>query len=84
MLRPTQQKKELDGQGLTKEKGRLEQEEDQLREEQSLMLAELEEDSRKLLEAFLIELELFEDVLEASQSLRDVLSEPSTYSQSVK
>ena len=72
MLRLAQQKQELDRQGLTQEKERLEQEEDRMRKEQALMLAELEADNRReLAEATSTELELTEDVLEASRSLRD-------------
>ena len=49
------------------------------------MLAELEEDNRMLLaEAPLTELELIEEILEASQSLQDVLSEFSEHSQNVQ
>ena len=56
-----------------------------MKKEQPLMLAALEEDDRKRLgEETLTELELTEDVLEASQSLRDELSELSAHSQGVK
>ena len=71
MLRLAQQKQELDRQRLTHEKQRLEQEKDRMGKEQALMFAEMEEDiRRKLAEATLTELELTEDVLENSQSLR--------------
>ena len=66
MLRLAQQNQKLDRQQLTQEKQRPEQE-DRMRKEQALMLAELEDDNRKkLAEATLAELELTEDVLEAS------------------
>ena len=82
MLRLAQQKQELDRQRLTQEK---EQEEDQMRKEQVLLLAELKEDNRmKLAESILTELELTEDVLEASQSLRDGKSELTAHGYSVK
>ena len=53
--------------------------------EKALMLAEVEEENRrKLAKATLTELELTEEVTEASQSVRDALSEPNAHSQSVK
>ena len=56
-----------------------------MRKEQALMFAELEEDNRrKLPEATLTEIELSDDVLEASRSLRETLPEHSARSQSVK
>ena len=78
MLRLAQQKQELDLQ-------RLKQEGEQIKKEQALMLAELEEDNRgRLAEATLTNLKLSEDVLETSRSLRDALSELSAHSQTVK
>ena len=78
MLRLAQQKQELDPQ-------RLKQEGEQIKKEQALMLAELEEDNRgRLAEATLTDLQLNEDVLETSRSLRDALSELSAHSQTVK
>ena len=47
MLRLAQQKQELAHQRLLQEKLRLEQEEDRMRKEQALLLAELEEANRK-------------------------------------
>ena len=71
MLRLAQQKQELDRQRLAQKKQRIEQEEDRMRREKTLMLAEPEKTNRrKLAEATLTELELSEDVLEASRSLR--------------
>ena len=85
MLRLAQQKQELDRQRLTRERQHLEQEEDRMRKEQALLIAELEEDKRmKLAKAIWTELELIEDVLEISQSLRDAFSELSAHSQPVK
>ena len=56
-----------------------------MRKDQALLLAELEEDSgKKLAEATLTDLELSEDVLEANRSLRELLSELTKHSQSVK
>ena len=69
----------------TEIKQRLEQEEDRMRKQQALMLAELEEDNRKkLAEASLTELELSEDVLEASQSLQETFCEFNAQSQYAK
>ena len=78
MLRLAQHKQELDLQLLK-------QEEKQMKEEQALILAELEEDNRRrLAEATLAELKLTEDVSETSPSLRDALSELSTHNQRAK
>ena len=69
MLRLAHQKPELDLQ-------RLKQEEEGTKEEQALMLAELEKDNgRRLAEAKVAELQLTEDVPEASPSLRVAISE---------
>ena len=77
-LRLVQGKQKLDLQ-------RLKQEEERMKKEQALMLAELEEDKgRRLAEATLTELELTEDVVETSRSLQETLSEVSVHNQSVK
>ena len=76
MLRLAQQKHELDLRWLKQE--------ERMEKEQALMLSDLEEDNRrKLPEATLAELEITENVLEASKSLRDALSEVSAHSQKV-
>ena len=81
MFRVAQQNHELDHHRLTLVKQRLEQEEDRIRKEQTLMLAELEDDfRRKLAEATLTKFELAENVTKASQSLQDALCEPSANS----
>ena len=84
-MRLAQRKQELDHQRLTQEKQSLEQEKGRMRPDQALMLSELKEiNKKKLAGATLTELELTEDLLDASQSLRDALSEISAHSESVK
>ena len=57
MLRLAQEKQGLDRQRLTQEKLHPEQEQDRMRKEQALMLAELDEDNRrKLAEATITKL----------------------------
>ena len=78
MLRLAQQRQELDLQLLK-------QEEERLKKEQALILAELQEENRRrLTEATSAELKLTKDVSETSQSLRYVLSEIIPHSQSLK
>ena len=56
-----------------------------MKKEQVLLHAELEGDSRRrLAEVTLADLELTEVVLEASQSEREALLEPSAHNQSIK
>ena len=84
MLCLAKKKLELDRQRLSQEEQRLEREEERMRKEQALLLAELEQDTRRKLAETLTEMEPSENVLEAGQSRRQPLSELGAHIQSVK